>query len=138
MLLDLIDISIHALVKRATTVPNGRCTSPVISIHALVKRATTFYIRFKRIYPYFNPRPREEGDKCGRRSFRLEVYFNPRPREEGDAGLVLMMIGHHISIHALVKRATHAPRVPEVPAGISIHALAKRATTIFGRTIRFA
>ena len=85
MLLDLIDISIHALVKRATTVPNGRCTSPVISIHALVKRATTFYIRFKRIYPYFNPRPREEGDKCGRRSFRLEVYFNPRPREEGDS-----------------------------------------------------
>ena len=34
-------ISIHALVKRATTVPNGRCTSPVISIHALVKRATS-------------------------------------------------------------------------------------------------
>ena len=33
---------------------------------------------------YFNPRPREEGDRpshyyppCGR-------YFNPRPREEGD------------------------------------------------------
>ena len=40
-----IYISIHALVKRATTAPNGRCTSPVISIHALVKRATAVYQR---------------------------------------------------------------------------------------------
>ena len=34
------DISIHALVKRATTNPDGSFPLWVISIHALVKRAT--------------------------------------------------------------------------------------------------
>ena len=124
-----------------------------ISIHALVKRATTFYIRFKRIYPYFNPRPREEGDKCGRRSFRLEVYFNPRPREEGDRfysldifnfkhfnprprkeGDLKQCLRHRltiaISIHALVKRATRYSLAADMCVKISIHALVKRATKI--------
>ena len=33
---------------------------------------------------YFNPRPREEGDKENY-AFNLSgLYFNPRPREEGD------------------------------------------------------
>ena len=32
----------------------------------------------------FNPRPREEGDKCFIKSILFGTYFNPRPREEGD------------------------------------------------------
>ena len=58
------NISIHALVKRATLSSGVKSLqSTSISIHALVKRATY------RLYPqeeqqgYFNPRPREEGDR---------------------------------------------------------------------------
>ena len=55
---------------------------------------------------YFNPRPREEGDEA-HKSERLErSYFNPRPREEGDAVGVWQELVFLISIHALVKRAT--------------------------------
>ena len=55
-----------------------------ISIHALVKRATSAYINPRSVSPYFNPRPREEGDAPVTVSVSLTVYFNPRPREEGD------------------------------------------------------
>ena len=55
-------ISIHALVKRATLIECDGGKIWIISIHALVKRATSCVYR-----PigedYFNPRPREEGDK---------------------------------------------------------------------------
>ena len=37
-------ISIHALVKRATSPTFIVCSEKLISIHALVKRATRFYI----------------------------------------------------------------------------------------------
>ena len=78
-----------------------------ISIHALVKRATgkgrpLIFFGF-----YFNPRPREEGDEktginvrtiqhisihalvkratyAAETTIHLKAYFNPRPREEGD------------------------------------------------------
>ena len=39
------DISIHALVKRATLVVKSSDDEEEISIHALVKRATTIAIR---------------------------------------------------------------------------------------------
>ena len=32
----------------------------------------------------FNPRPREEGDRCQRNMVFVILHFNPRPREEGD------------------------------------------------------
>ena len=55
-----------------------------ISIHALVKRATLLLCHAGLQKPYFNPRPREEGD------------------------VVVHQSGYDlfISIHALVKRAT--------------------------------
>ena len=36
---------------------------PIISIHALVKRATRYGGIQRVLENYFNPRPREEGDK---------------------------------------------------------------------------
>ena len=55
-----------------------------ISIHALVKRATTIMYKMQRGIKNFNPRPRKEGDR-GRNKINLcPTYFNPRPRKEGD------------------------------------------------------
>ena len=58
-----ISISIHALVKRATEAGYVELYFPLISIHALVKRATRLYGLGVPCRPYFNPRPREEGDQ---------------------------------------------------------------------------
>ncbi len=54
----------------------------------------------------FNPRPREEGDDAGKDSYKVK----------------------YISIHALVKRATHQMELAKLEENISIHALVKRAT----------
>ena len=60
-------------------------TGSDISIHALVKRATMPALDVSLISFYFNPRPREEGDfSCLIRLYCNLLYFNPRPREEGD------------------------------------------------------
>ena len=56
------DISIHALVKRATRYGHVVYPGWVISIHALVKRATSTAASSAVAKRYFNPRPREEGD----------------------------------------------------------------------------
>ena len=55
-----------------------------ISIHALVKRATLALKDTSKKYVYFNPRPREEGDRGRKVSAFYLRNFNPRPREEGD------------------------------------------------------
>ena len=82
---ELLRISIHALVKRATVHNKGVNNGKVISIHALVKRATSLLPLSFAVLSYFNPRPREEGD--------IVIYtFN---------SIIII-----ISIHALVKRAT--------------------------------
>ena len=57
-----VDISIHALVKRATTQITGKEICVCISIHALVKRATNSTLSILKAEANFNPRPREEGD----------------------------------------------------------------------------
>ena len=56
------DISIHALVKRATIGFLEQLKRIEISIHALVKRATSGTEAYIHFSDYFNPRPREEGD----------------------------------------------------------------------------
>ncbi len=56
------NISIHALVKRATYRHHAQLCNFAISIHALVKRATTCTAYDAVEYENFNPRPREEGD----------------------------------------------------------------------------
>ena len=102
-----MDISIHALVKRATIYIWITGPVVVISIHALVKRATCFNRYVTRQRNDFNPRPRKEGD--------------PLETVEGKASCL-------ISIHALVKRATSVSRATQGTLTISIHALVKRAT----------
>ena len=57
-----LDISIHALVKRATLELLADRIESLISIHALVKRATGHAKGFRPTQYDFNPRPREEGD----------------------------------------------------------------------------
>ena len=122
-------ISIHALVKRATikniwnTVHSlnfnprpreegdnpiyGRYKKYLISIHALVKRATRLRTQATTQRLHFNPRPREEGDRTAFHDTLNLCYFNPRPREEGDTAKEFTLDDFsHISIHALVKRAT--------------------------------
>ena len=100
-------ISIHALVKRATVSPLRDFINDAISIHALVKRATEY--KWAVIWQF--------------------QYFNPRPREEGDRGVTCRACRKRwISIHALVKRATSYLPPNFQLAVISIHALVKRAT----------
>ena len=79
-----VNISIHALAKRATAVAHTGTVSDVdfnprprkegdgtlsrasisacISIHALAKRATVVVLFKESHIVYFNPRPRKEGD----------------------------------------------------------------------------
>ena len=81
-----MEISIHALVKRATCAYSHNISKFYISIHALVKRATLAYIIDTDVFAIsihalvkratlgligtciyngnFNPRPREEGDRA--------------------------------------------------------------------------
>ena len=80
----VISISIHALVKRATSSSPPCSSKSCISIHALVKRATSFHCLYYTAPLYFNPRPREEGDKSRSKKLSRSGNFNPRPREEGD------------------------------------------------------
>ena len=77
-------ISIHALVKRATSLKVKQEEQQNISIHALVKRATRLETLSRRACIYFNPRPREEGDCDLHTNIQRFGHFNPRPREEGD------------------------------------------------------
>ena len=58
----MLAISIHALVKRATCILATPDDARYISIHALVKRATVLYRSCRMGKWNFNPRPREEGD----------------------------------------------------------------------------
>ena len=117
-------------MKRATRQIEALQTQISISIHALVKRATSTHSPLSFCLPHFNPRPREEGDLSLNISLVCSSDFNPRPREEGDvfSGRCVAVI--EISIHALVKRATTAVAVYIAESSISIHALVKRATLI--------
>ena len=93
-----------------------------------MKRATTGSSHSNPQFPYFNPRPREEGDRNRRYRRQCHAYFNPRPREEGDEVLCKTSAKLNISIHALVKRATTFITEYNKTIAISIHALVKRAT----------
>ena len=105
--LNFRNISIHALVKRATKFRKSLSPDEDISIHALVKRATAQSQCTWCRTSYFNPRPREEGDGLGVCMVQARFNFNPRPREEGDSlSAEINRSARFISIHALVKRAT--------------------------------
>ena len=101
------DISIHALMKRATQTPRFHGIAQGISIHALMKRATVGLRSIDTEQSDFNPRPHEEGDL----------------RRINSCGKICL-----ISIHALMKRATMCSCYILRHFLISIHALMKRAT----------
>ena len=128
--LRLISVSIHALVKSATTCsyreyqhlagfnPRAReerdsqssqpeSLGSIVSIHALVKSATGTPSETTLHQTGFNPRAREERDFVRTPKTSTLSCFNPRAREERDyeafAGNVPRM---SVSIHALVKSAT--------------------------------
>ena len=71
-------------MKRATGLYDGVLVVEVISIHALVKRATSMLRWGSQKARNFNPRPREEGDRYAGAISLYARDFNPRPREEGD------------------------------------------------------
>ena len=107
-------ISIHALVKRATTPPKLYVTFLQISIHALVKRATydmpTIYCEQQISIHALVKRATSETFN----TLSIRFYFNPRPRKEGDRKRSCCTGNTAISIHALVKRATIADREPQL------------------------
>ena len=123
-----VPISIHALVKRATIADTSTVLEILISIHALVKRATNQAVNDYRKYPHFNPRPREEGDNIDCCLFIFLSYFNPRPREEGDDGKLLpKQIKGDFNPRPREEGDDWEANFPDM-YDISIHALVKRAT----------
>ena len=79
-------------MKRATSCPIVSIFGSNISIHALVKRATYIYFVDTSVNNNFNPRPREEGDVSLTVHKGVKIYFNPRPREEGDTIWALAVV----------------------------------------------
>ena len=79
-------------MKRATGWDGADKVNPSISIHALVKRATSFHCLYNTPLLYFNPRPREEGDRTPANVISTKFYFNPRPREEGDVSFPFVVV----------------------------------------------
>ena len=77
------DISIHALVKRATALGRVGYCSSAISIHALVKRATVT-VRSHQIFEDISIHALVKRATGGDNVTVLVENFNPRPREEGD------------------------------------------------------
>ena len=154
---ELLQISIHALAKRATTcikrhikkislfqsTPSQRgrhsskhCSNDFfdISIHALAKRATYTRYGIRREMTDFNPRPRKEGDCTAYNTLCCIILFQSTPSQRGRRlKLSCDSIKLSISIHALAKRATSASIAALSPFAISIHALAKRATPKNGK-----
>ena len=105
-ILSCSDISIHALVKRATTLALSYCADIRISIHALVKRATSVISCTSRNSCISIHALVKRATFLNFLTFPNTFYFNPRPREEGDRIPWLRRKAQFISIHALVKRAT--------------------------------
>ena len=81
------------------------CFCHIISIHALVKRATCNR-RNSPMYTEFQSTPSWRGRLIFASCSDRWSYFNPRPREEGDRKGKTLVGLFRISIHALVKRAT--------------------------------
>ncbi len=78
------NVSIHALVKRATNLGAGGDAGGGVSIHALVKRATTYAargVRVERVSIHALVKRATEKFALG----RFLRGFDPRPREEGDS-----------------------------------------------------
>ncbi len=132
----------------------GECreeSAAVVSIHALLRRATNGH-KFRRRNQWgFNPRPPAEGDlvvlasvceankfqstpSCGGRLILLSSKNTPsRFQSTPSCGGRLQQAEDlrrvpHVSIHALLRRATEARKKFFRLCAVSIHALLRRAT----------
>ena len=117
-------------MKRATGLRGAFFINGDISIHALVKRATNFFRGDPYYPPHFNPRPREEGDSQRHQAtvdVKISIHALVKRATAYFLGAVRVQF---ISIHALVKRATNGISFQNDSIKISIHALVKRATRL--------
>ncbi len=149
-----LEISIHALARRATTTfalpsstpsifqstpshgerliaPGYRGDPEGISIHALARRATQSTKSKMLQTGNFNPRPRTESDID--KFFQLLlilIHFNPRPRTESDSIVSPRSAGDTCYFNP--RPRTESDEMLAYPKNltvtISIHALARRAT----------
>ena len=145
----LVDVSIHALAKRAT--PTGRDSPALMAFQSTPsRRGRRNDGRCHRDGAGFQSTPSRRGRRCAGRGPRAKKGFNPRPREEGYTVGLRLRRERVVSIHALAKRATgeHVTVIgdwqfqstpsrrgrrrgwhgPGAGDAVSIHALAKRAT----------
>ena len=123
-------ISIHALMKSATSGRWRHASSIQISIHALMKSATSQDDKVWACCSYFNPRTHEECDDFFWHATPSFLYFNPRTHEECDwLSCCMRLACKTISIHALMKSATLRHTTLLHFVAISIHALMKSATS---------
>ena len=77
----------------------------------------------------FDPRPREGGDRRGRRESRSDCSFDPRPREGGDCRGIPTLRRSIRFRSTPPRRGRQAPSTrPSARRGVSIHAPAKGAT----------
>ena len=100
-----------------------------ISIHALAKRATHLHIPFSSSRQHFNPRPRKEGDPTNSRLFHTEHRFQSTPSQRGRLHFCLTDDKYILFQSTPSQRGRPGmPDTIDVRYLISIHALAKRAT----------
>ena len=94
-------------MKRATKIYDLKAKIWNISIHALVKRATIAVIN-QAVSDYnFNPRPREEGDQGTASSASISGCISIHALVKRATIIFKYFVLYNIiSIHALVKRAT--------------------------------
>ena len=128
-----MDISIHALARRATAKGYRWRQMQRISIHALARRATIASRCYVCPSWDFNPRSRKESDfSASVAVIRAGLFQSTLSQGERRKRFVTMNDKFEISIHALARRATQIFWLKNRKRFISIHALARRATNSKG------
>ena len=118
-------ISIHDLPRRSTFQIQDMTRCIYISIHDLPRRSTTVRLYYWRICSYFNPRPPEEVDGCGklRRWMSYDISIHDLPRRSTGTGIPRMIDalfqsttsrgGRLPQLRRLVRPDDFNPRPPE-------------------------
>ena len=122
-------ISIHALLKRATKRGYQKGTTPIISIHALLKRATEWEIKYKHTVKISIHALLKRATVPIRWSHFRSDYFNPRSPEESDK-LVQLNQKQNWGFQSTLswRERLDTDYFNWINDNISIHALLKRAT----------
>ena len=153
--LQKLDVSIHALARRATEgavrgflsekfqfTPSrgGRRSSLTDACGTMTFQFTPSrggrpeaHATARCCWFCFNSRPRAEGDRITRLSEKGFYLFQFTPSRGGRQILGNLMTALVVSIHALARRATAALGLTTKHISVSIHALARRATIRQGR-----